>query len=383
MTPCVSIIISSFTIIWSPFLGDVVLRLTRPAFFLHAARIEVQTVVARLESQERDSEKMQSEAEKTTAYTARGLAATSTSSSLSSPDKEEEEAAAIVDEDDNPELLACFQRVWSRGELYKGVGPLTWTLAISNFVFFFVNSLVKKRMLARYRNNNETIPPSLSLLASCLAGSINVLLTNPIWVTNLRIISNQAIHASLPQEMLHVARTLGPSHLWQGTNASLLLVSNPVIQFFCYERIKAFRLRRRKPNLSPVEAFFFGALAKAIATIITYPLQLAQAVLRMQKKNCIVESYSKDGDNDNNHVVGDETKKSRQAINSNMGTLQCLMNIYARDGYRGLYTGIRAKLLQTVLTAAFTFLSYEQILAAVYSVQRKIVLNKRHKLART
>ena len=328
------------------------------------ARIEVQAVVARLEAREK----------------AAGNDGVESDANVEPPQGQQQQPGEdgneapekllpspnYYNENNNPELLACFQRIWERGEMYKGAGPLTWTLAISNFIFFFVNAFVKGRIQRLYRGKN--IPPYLALLASCLAGSMNVLITNPLWSTNLRIIANQSTHASLWKELLHVSKTLGPKYLWHGTAASLLLVSNPVIQFFCYEQIKAWRLARlrrttrlERPNLSAVEAFVLGALAKAVATVTTYPLQLAQAVLRMQLQRGTLPSHSGDQPPDHNAAV------------SSKGILQCLLGIYQRDGIRGLYTGMNAKLLQTVLTAALTFLTYEQILAAVYAVHQKLL----------
>lgn len=35
--------------------------------------------------------------------------------------------------------------------------------------------------------------------------------------------------------------------------------------------------------MEPIEAFVVGALAKGLATVITYPLQLAQVLMRLQK----------------------------------------------------------------------------------------------------
>jgi adenine nucleotide transporter 17 len=306
------------------------------------------------------------------------------------------------DEDDtNPEFGACIQRIWKRKELYKGVGPLITTLAISNFVFFGVNSWIQQKMISFYGSHHgrdkATIspvlpPPILSLLASCLAGMINVVLTNPLWVTNLRIITNQSTYNTLWEELVHVSRTTGGiQHLWHGTGASMLLVSNPIIQFFCYEQIKAIRLltyRRRsgdkvtpnhhhqqeinKTHLSPLEAFLLGAFAKGIATVVTYPLQLAQSVLRLQLKQ--QQQQQQQQNIDTQHHTGSSpssisptTKQQDQALYpKKRGTiLQCLWYIYKRDGWRGLYTGLNAKLVQTILTAAFTFLTYEQILAVV------------------
>lgn len=77
--------------------------------------------------------------------------------------------------------------------------------------------------------------------------------------------------------LVHISKTEGISSLWSSTLPSLILVSNPAIQFMTYEAIK------RKVNtyhgtkdLGSVAYFLMGALSKAIATGITYPLQLIQ-----------------------------------------------------------------------------------------------------------
>jgi len=166
-----------------------------------------------------------------------------------------------------------------------------------------------------------------------------------------------------------IAKDEGITQLWNGTITSLLLICNPVIQKFVYDtlrhKILFHRLLRQqqvaKPIvLKPVEAFLLGAVSKAVATILTYPLQLAQVLLRMQKKNfASVE---------NCHANGKHPSKSLHAsINKNhyTGTVDCLMKLYSSGGIHAMFRGVNAKLLQTVLTSAFTFLTYEQIIAAL------------------
>lgn len=72
--------------------------------------------------------------------------------------------------------------------------------------------------------------------------------------------------------------------LWNGAVPSLMLVSNPAIQFMTYEAIKR-RLHAvyGKQQLPAVVYFLAGAVAKAVATVITYPLQLVQTKLRVNK----------------------------------------------------------------------------------------------------
>ena len=172
-------------------------------------------------------------------------------------------------------------------------------------------------------------------------------------------------------EMMHyIAKNEGILQLWHGTWSSLLLVSNPAIQYFLYEQIRVLILgikNRRdgggKPastlQLTPVEAFMFGALSKTVATVVTYPLQLAQVLIRLRK-------------NEINNNVHDTpvltTNDSRMNAKEYNGMLDCLYQQYTHGGFVSLFRGMNSKLLQTVLSAAFTFLTYEQILALVGKV---------------
>ena len=336
-------------------------------------------------------------------------------------------------------IIQCFQRLLEqRGELYKGAAPIVTTLAISNFIFFGVRSFLQPRLFSSQQDKNNRHPSSShshvhaaawkSLIASTLAGIVNVLLTNPLWVTNLRIVTGQATHSNLFRELAHIitsstntqegqSPSLSSSNqqlsssslmrrwatvlqqLWQGTGSSLLLVSNPVIQFVVYERIRQIILMQdgsgqhnnTTTTLSPSSAFWAGALSKAVATIITYPLQLTQALLRMQKRGnaSLTPGPPTDSerDQDDNKAEGESTvpttpqqqasSPSSSSSPEYQGTLDCLRQLYAKQGFQGLYTGLEAKLLQTVLSAAFTFLTYEQILRAVHTVlvrQRRVLL---------
>mmetsp|Transcript_29377 Transcript_29377/g.53811 ORF Transcript_29377/g.53811 Transcript_29377/m.53811 type:complete len:468 (-) Transcript_29377:94-1497(-) len=263
----------------------------------------------------------------------------------------------------------CLCRLHREGELYRGVTPVVTTLGISNFVFFFAHAWVKRRL---GRNNKQSM--TRSLVASSLAGIINVLLTNPLWVANLRIVANKNMECSAGQDnnlfrlVWKIMKNEGVGQLWSGTWASLLLVSNPAIQHMAYERLKCHRLapsrqpsstllQRRVSNgvgnnkLSPLEAFLLGAMAKAVSTIVTYPLQLAQVLLRLQKQEKEAPS----------------TQKKDSSLLLYTGTWNCLVRLCREGGIQGMYRGMNAKLLQTVLTAAFTFLTYEQILGQVQS----------------
>ena len=252
------------------------------------------------------------------------------------------------------DLLHCLNELRLRKELYRGVGPIVSTLAVSNFVFFYINQWMKQFWKADASN-------ARLLMSLFCAGTCNVLVTNPLWVTNLRIMTSRDENKQLWSELWNIYQKEGWRPLWAGTGSSILLVSNPVIQFFIYEHL-------RHSHQTPWRAFWTGAVSKAIATILTYPLQLTQAVMRLHR-----QKYS--------------------------SLTDCLLQLYKKEGLPGWYVGMRAKMLQSVLTgtlrrgvlrykfpflssfstvsgpflAAFTFLTYEQILGAVQAAHLSLI----------
>ena len=285
-----------------------------------------------------------------------------------------------------PSILATLYHLHIQKSLYKGSTPIALTLALSNFIFFYTLQVAK----GIFRQK------STSLLTSTLAGVINVLLTNPLWVANLRIIKDTDTDdeygnaKGLFQCLREIYKKEGVGQLWAGTGASLLLVSNPVIQYYFYENVKLDLLLKKRHMtsrgggvvsslaLAPMEAFVVGALAKGLATVVTYPLQLAQVLMRLQKN----EKEAVDDDDDDpdaskrkgNSVSfsrggGGKSMNRKSHIRENTkvydNLFHCVQTLYRQGGIKALYSGMDAKLLQAVLTSAITFLTYEQILQFV------------------
>ena len=91
----------------------------------------------------------------------------------------------------------------------------------------------------------------------------------------------------------------GVPAFWAGLGPSCLLVVNPAINFAAFDRLKLLYNRSFKGgkgrkltaneaanmSLGPLEAFFIGAVSKAIATSITFPLIRAKVLMMSAEKN--------------------------------------------------------------------------------------------------
>mmetsp|Transcript_3245 Transcript_3245/g.5899 ORF Transcript_3245/g.5899 Transcript_3245/m.5899 type:complete len:514 (-) Transcript_3245:146-1687(-) len=299
---------------------------------------------------------------------------------------ESQEASSDINPSGPETIVECFLRLCNEKTLYKGASHMVTTLTISNFIFFYALQVTKRSL-----SSTPISKMTASLLSSSLAGAINVILTNPLWVASLRIMESkvpstssdngcntegQHADTNLWRVTKRIAKSEGVLQLWNGMFVSLLLVSNPAIQHFLYGQLRTWLLDMRNANssghgrglhpsvmtLTPLEAFFFGALAKTGATVVTYPLQLAQVLLRLQSKRTTMSTTLSTVNSTASNVNG----KTGEIIGGQYsGTIDCLYQQFRRGGLPALFHGMNAKLLQTVLTAAFTFLTYEQTLTLV------------------
>ncbi|CAG7726019.1 unnamed protein product [Allacma fusca] len=228
--------------------------------------------------------------------------------------------------------------------LYRGLKPTLQSLCVSNFVYFYTFHALK-----RLRPSTES-SALRDLLFGSVAGVINVLSTTPLWVVNTRV-KMQGIRNKEFQDGQHfkglidglykIYKADGILALWSGTVPSLMLVINPAIQFMTYESIKR---RFSSHQLSSFSYFMIAAVAKTIATVLTYPLQLIQTRMR--------------------HGAGG--RSGGKSIRKNLANrdnrfTKILMNILKTQGLSGLFKGMESKILQTVLTSALMFVIYEKI----------------------
>ncbi|XP_072225272.1 peroxisomal membrane protein PMP34 [Leuresthes tenuis] len=257
-----------------------------------------------------------------------------------------------------PVILAEIAKEEGFLSLYRGWFPVISSLCCSNFVYFYTFNTLKRAAAAGPGKSR----PGKDLLMGIVAGVANVLLTTPMWVVNTRLklqgvkFRNEDLHQTQYRGIFdafsQIIANEGVGTLWSSTLPSLILVLNPAVQFTIYEAMKR-KAGKGGRSISSAEIFLIGALAKAIATTATYPLQTVQAILRF----------------------GQYT--GRRGVMGNLSNIFTLfMDRIEKHGFLGLYKGLEAKLLQTVLTAALMFVVYEKITAATFKVMG---LNKKLK----
>uniref|UniRef100_A0A0B7B3X2 Peroxisomal membrane protein PMP34 n=1 Tax=Arion vulgaris TaxID=1028688 RepID=A0A0B7B3X2_9EUPU len=240
--------------------------------------------------------------------------------------------------------------------LYLGWFPVVTALCCSNFVYFYTYNGLKSAVSGRGKKASALVDLSMAFVS----GVVNVLMSSPLWVANTRLkLQGAKLYTAhynkkddTRQDAKHdyngtidcivkIIQKEGIKTLWGGTVPSILLATNPAIQFMVYEALKRyFTHMLNVSELNGLLYFLLGAIAKTVATVITYPLQVVQSRLRA--------GYAK--------------------LESSLSLIENILHLIKTRGIGALYKGMEAKLLQTVLTAALMFLIYEKISAFIFQL---------------
>lgn len=274
------------------------------------------------------------------------------------------------------------------GRLYGGLTPSLVGTAASQGVYYYFYQIFRNRAEATALEHKKkgigdgTVGMFSSLVVAALAGCVNVLLTNPIWVVVTRMQTHTKVTKSPPghslspafDETTAVALDL-PSYetshaiqevydeaglwgFWKGVFPTLIMVSNPSIQFMLYETmLKKLKKRtlekKRSGEITALEIFLLGALAKLGATIVTYPLLVVKA--RLQAKQ--VTTVDK-----RDHYKG---------------TSDAILKMIRYEGFYGFYKGMSTKIVQSVLAAAVLFMVKEELVRGARWLLIKDGINNR------
>ncbi|ETW03921.1 hypothetical protein, variant [Aphanomyces invadans] len=241
--------------------------------------------------------------------------------------------------------LALLRSIWvdeGVNGLFSGLGPKAAHTVLSNFFYFYWYAWLK----AAYEKSRGPLTTSATLAIGAAAGAINMTITLPLDVISTRI--QTAAKAQSSPSSLTLLRSMYHEHgilsLWKGYLPSLVLVSNPSIFYTIFDRLKVYVAR----DLSAIEAFVLAALAKSIATIVTYPVIRAKVLMQA-------------AENANEHA--------------SLSMVQVLDRTWKNGGAAALFQGCHAQLVNTVVKSAVVVMTKEQIAAwtvrLLYPFQQK------------
>jgi adenine nucleotide transporter 17 len=234
--------------------------------------------------------------------------------------------------------------------LYKGMSSAFIGMIITYFIYFTAYKYFKNLLIKNNFTKGVIID---SLITSFLAACASSIGSNPIWVLNTRMAKAKKEHENLTNfDMIkQILREEGISGFFKGLVPALILTVNPVIQFAIYEFMRL-KLLDSKGNISGLNIIIISIVSKLITTIITYPILTVKTLFQANDKKS------------NNEII------------------DILKNLIKKEGLGGLFKGINAKIIQTLLNNVILMLTYEKIQAVVKIIFVFILMNKNKRLVK-
>lgn len=222
--------------------------------------------------------------------------------------------------------------------LWSGVSPKLAQSVIGKFLYFLWYTALTQKYGAF---KGAKLSTTESLVCGYFAEALHLPLSIPFEVVTTRVQKSApgtSVSATV-SSLLHE----GPSSLWRGWRAYIFLCSQPAIQFVAFERMKG-----GATSVSAWRAFWLGALARALAVLLTFPFTRARTIIQAQEGNKKKDDDAKEG----NGGSGSGGSKS---------ILGLLLQLVREEGVGSLYRGLYPELLRGVLSSAIMLSVKERV----------------------
>lgn len=234
--------------------------------------------------------------------------------------------------------------------LYQGLGTKNLQSFIAQFVYFYGYSYFKKLYQVKY--DSKSIGTKANLLLAASAGACTAIITQPLDTASSRMQTSAFGRSKGLWAMLTEGSWV---EAFDGLGISLLLTSNPAIQYTVFDQLKQKLLDGKlkkagngssPESLSAFSAFLLGAISKSIATVLTYPAIRCKVMIQAADS------------------TDDETKENKKKPRKTLSSV--LEAIWKREGVFGFFKGLDAQILKTVLSSALLLMIKEKITATTW-----------------
>lgn len=266
------------------------------------------------------------------------------------------------DERANPSggVLATIREIHAEGGVaafFKGVVPSTTQNVVEKFIYFFAYTLLREGH-QRVFGEVQTVG---AIVVGYLSEWAHLPVTLPMEVVAKRLMASKPVadksgrSARSPSVFAVISAIFsekGAAGFYRGVATYVALCLRPAIEFTIFGRLKELVLRMRArggpaagTQLTAAQAFFFGAISRAIATLLVYPFTRVKVMMQSG-------SSSADGQRVEPSIVD----KMRDVVE--------------HDGFLALYRGIEPEIFRGMLSSAIMLMVKERI----YLFNRRLLI---------
>lgn len=217
--------------------------------------------------------------------------------------------------------------------LYRGYNVTAISIPIFQSLYFTIFYKAKRYFGEKMTQSSTLL---VNIISAITTGFICDTLTNPLWVVRTRIQAQHLHRGTVPKYtgmidgLTQMYKQEGIKSFYKGLFTSYVGLSHAAILYPSYEAFKT-RLREWKGHdLSSLDIFCVSLSSKLLAMVATYP-----------------------------HVVIRTRQQDQRTKGSSFVTM--FKETIHREGFKGLYSGLRIDLIRVLPANAITFTTFEYV----------------------
>jgi len=255
---------------------------------------------------------------------------------------------------------------------FKGLKPTLIGIIPARSIYFYTYEQSKTALGKKWLPEGSV---GNAIISGFAAGVASNTLTNPIWMVKTRMqllvdhTAGQRAYNGYTDAISAIMKEEGFGGFYRGLSASYWGCTEGAIQFLLYENIKSNLIERENnkraemglpatKQLQKFKYFFSAAFAKGVASMLTYPHEVARTRLREQARSGV---FKYNGMWNTINIIAKEEGRSGKSVSVlfilHTGFSFLLMITFCS----GLYAGMGVHMAKVVPNSAIMFLAYEVV----------------------
>ena len=229
--------------------------------------------------------------------------------------------------------IQCFKHIISKEGifgLYRGLRPQLLGVIPEKAIKLAVNDILKSLYKDKILSPKQTL--ALNVFSGGVAGLSQVVVTNPLEITKIRLQVHGEIYPTKPLSLYNVISDLGLRGLYKGSKACMMRdIPFSAIYFPIYSNIRS-KLENNNGEITGFNQILSGTVAGFVAAGITTPADVVKTRLQVKPLP--------------NQIHYD-------------GVIDCYRKIIKHEGARSLFKGIGPRVFRSAPQFGVTLYFYE------------------------
>lgn len=224
-----------------------------------------------------------------------------------------------------------------RGWQFNIVGSVAWG------IYFYIYEGIKQFFSNEFKHSH---PEIYKLSVGTAAAVISNVIVSPMFVLKTRVMlqhSNVGWYEDIVEAFRKVRKVDGVRGFWNGLTPRMFLGLNGAVAMYFYESM----IDKFQTDSTHLATAVAGGSSRVLASVLFYPLQ----VVRLKMEHEQYYEYSK--------VASSQIKVRLSDKRMYDGVWDCVLQTVKNDGFRGLYRGLGATIINLLPASAMFFVIYQ------------------------